>query len=63
MQRVCLGEAPLLKKGKNILKGILKRGQHLVLWAKLYVSSSIFPGFYLKKGENNSGYFRLLAHQ
>ena len=28
-----------------------------------YDSSSIFPGFYLKRGENNSGYFRLLVPQ
>ena len=57
------GGSSIKKKGKNILKGIIKRGQHLVLWAKLYVTSSIFPGFYLKKGENNSGYFRLFAPQ
>jgi len=27
------GGSPIKKKGKKILQGILKRGQHLVLWA------------------------------
>ena len=38
MQRVCLGEAPLLKKGKKILQGILKISTVHILLSQVTVS-------------------------
>ena len=63
MQRVCLGEAPLLKKQERKFYKVSLRGASISFCGQSYDSSSIFPGFYLKRGENNSGYFKLLVPQ
>ena len=57
------GGAPLLRKGKKIFYKVSLRGASISFCGQSYDSSSIFPGFYLRRGENNSGYFRLLVPQ
>ena len=56
------GGSPIKKKERKFYKVSL-RGASISFCGRSYVSSSIFPGFYLKKDENNSGYFGLLVPQ
>ena len=57
------GEGSPIKKKERKFYKVSLRGASTSFCGHSYVSSSIFPGFYLKKGENNSGYFRLLVPQ
>ena len=56
------GGSSIKKKERKFYKVSL-RGASISFCGQSYDSSSIFPGFYLRRGENNSGYFRLLVPQ
>ena len=57
------GEGSSIKKKERKCYKVSLRGGSISFRGQSYDSSSIFPGFYLKRGENNSGYFRLLVPQ
>ena len=56
------GGSSIKKKERKFCKVSL-RGASISFCEQSYDSSSIFPRFYLKRGKNNSGYFRLLVPQ
>ena len=57
------GGGSSIKKKERTFYKVSLRGASISFCRQSYDSSSIFPGFYLKRGENNSGYFRLLVPQ